>query len=426
MKVLWFSNTPSLAAEILHDKGNLGGWIVSLEKELVKVKGITLAVAFPFGYEEKKQFKIADTSYYSFPYTPVKAGVSGVISRWKHEIEHPDIIGNFLNIVEHFKPDIIHIFGTENSYGLIIDKVSVPVIIQIQGNLSVYEKKWFSGLNRCSILRQSNLNMLIRAFGIWHEFFLFQKRAKRERELMSKCSYFIGRTDWDRRITSVLSPKRKYFHCDELLRTEFYKTERWTKPNQSKIILVSTLSSLIYKGMEAILEAAGILVSKKLLDFEWQVVGLSGKEEAIRIIERTYNRKFIDTGIRFIGNLSPDALMKALLQADCYIHPSHIENSPNSVCEAMLLGVPVIATYAGGTSSLITNGIEGLLVQDGDPYSLAGAIYELCNDDNLKMSLSVNASKRAEERHDPVRVIKDLLSIYNTVLQDNIDLNRFN
>jgi len=235
---------------------------------------------------------------------------------------------------------------------------------------------------------------------------------------MKHCSYFIGRTDWDRRISGVLSPGRIYFHCDELIRTEFYKSEHWEKPKNPRIRLLSTLSAMSYKGLETVLETAESLKKSELLDIEWRIVGIKGSEEIVQIIEKAYQRKFVDYNVKFIGNQGPDALISELLCANCYIHPSHIENSPNSVCEAMLLGMPVIATYAGGTSSLITNDVDGLLVQDGDPYSMAGAIYELCRNEKLISKISENARLRALVRHNPETIISDLASAYNKVLSD--------
>lgn len=419
MRVLWFTNTPSLAAEALNDKGNIGGWIASLEKEVVKIDGLELGVAFPFGLKEKKYFKLGLSNYFTFPVFHDISGRKGTFSRWKHKIEPKKNIEYYLEIVEQFKPDVIHIFGTEQAYGLIIGKVDVPVIIQIQGNLSVYEKKWFSGLSNFDIFRYSKINPIIQAYGTWHSFFLFEKRAKREREIMRNCTYFIGRTDWDRRISKVLSPNRKYFHNDELLRTEFYNAKQWTKPENSKVRLLSTISTMSYKGFEVILETVDLLKKYNLLDIEWHIVGIKGIEEVIQITEKLYHLKFADYNVKFLGNLGPDALVEELLQANCYIHPSHIENSPNSVCEAMLLGLPIIATYAGGTPSLINNEIEGIMVQDGDPYSLAGAIYELCHNVNLIKKISENATKKARERHSSDKVINDLLYAYNSVLIDN-------
>lgn len=419
MRVLWFTNTTSLAAEALNDKGNIGGWIAALEAEVAKVDEIELGVAFHYGISEKKQFSIGRTKYFSFPYPILSKGhKKGIISRWKHKIEPISIVKYYLEVVDQFKPDIIHIFGTELAYGLIIEKVKIPVIIWIQGNLSVYEKKWFSGLSNCTILRHSSIKNLIYGYGTWHLYFLFKKRVKREKEMMLNCSYIIGRTDWDRRISLILSPNSKYFHCDDLLRSDFYTSKRWLNNIHTRMILHSTLSSLNYKGIETILETALLLKKSNLLDFEWHVAGLNGNEELIQIIEKYYGHKFTDYGIIFNGNLNSERLIEMLLETDCFVHPSHIENSPNSVCEAMLLGVPVIATYAGGTSNLITNGIEGLLIQDGDPYSFAGAILELYKDNDLKTKISFNAEAKAREKHNRNKVLRDLLKIYDTVLMD--------
>jgi glycosyltransferase involved in cell wall biosynthesis len=418
MKVLWFINSPSLASDYLNLKSNAAGWIESLQKEIIKNKGVELGVAFPFGTEGENRFEIENTKYFSFPYPKIERDLLGFWDRWMHRIETEDSLKYYLRIVNEFNPDIIHIFGTESPYGLMIPLVKVPTIIQIQGNLTVYVKKWFSGIDNYDIISHSNLKTIIKAYGLWHLSFLFKKRALREQLIMKNCSYFIGRTDWDRRVTRVLSPGSKYFHCDELLRSDFHNSKRWINPDNKRKILVSTLSPMSYKGIETILESAHLLKQNKLIDIEWHVVGITGNEEIIQIIEKTYKLKFADQGVKFLGNLNPNPLVEELLGADCYIHPSHIENSPNSVCEAMLIGIPVIATYAGGTPSLITNEVEGLLVQDGDPYSLSGAIVELCNNEKLKETISVNASKKALKRHDPEIVISDLLLIYDSVLLD--------
>jgi len=416
MRVLWFSNTPSLASAFLNDNKVIIGWIASLEKEVAKVEVIELGVAFHYGYSDKKQFSIGKTKYFSFPFPIISKGHKrGILSRWKHKIEPVNVIDNYLEVVQSFKPDLIHIFGTENSFGSVIDKVNVPVIIQIQGNLSVYEKKWFSGLNKCTILRYSSIKAFLFGYGIWHLYYQFKKRSIREQESMKKCTYFIGRTDWDRRITRVMSPKSTYFHCDELLREDFLKSRIWVKPNNSQIIVHTTVSSVVYKGIEIIIEIAEIIKKNNLLPIHWYIAGLNGKEEVIKIIEKSFSVKFDDSGIKFLGKLKPNELVEALLKTDCYVHTSHIENSPNSVCEAMILGVPVVATYAGGTSSLITDNLDGLLVQDGDPYSMLGAIYELCQNDLLYNKISKNAVVRAKNRHNPDKVINDLSFIYKSV-----------
>lgn len=419
MKVLWFTDSPSLASGFLNLERNITGWIESLQKEIEKIEDIELGVAFPFGNTEEKRFDIENTKYFSFPYPKSKKNFNSFLSRWKHETEHESVISHYLKIVEEFNPDVIQIFGTESPFGLIIPYVKIPVVIHIQGNLTVYSKKWFSGISNFNILKHSNLKTIYKAYGLWHLYYNFVKRSDRERRIMSTCQYFIGRTDWDRRISNVLSDSSQYYHCEELLRSDFYLAERWKKPNQKRIKIVSTVSTMVYKGLETILETAELLQKKAAFDFEWSIAGIKGTEEIIGIIEKVFNKKFSDQNIIFKGSLNPVKLLEELHQSTVYVHPSHIENSPNSVCEAMLIGMPVIATYSGGTPSIVLNGTDGLLVQDGDPFAMAGAIIDLVKDNSLMLSLTENAFNKAKIRHDRKIVRDQMAEIYLKIIEDH-------
>lgn len=416
MKVLWFTDSPSLASGFLNLERNITGWIESLQKEIIKIDGLELGVAFPYGYEKEQRFEFAGSKYFSYPFPKSKKNISGIMNRWKHDVEPESIINYYLKIVEEFNPDVIQIFGTESPFGLMIPHVKVPVVIHIQGNLTVYSKKWFSGVNLNNILRYSNAKTFLRAYGLWHLYFNFLNRATRERKLMKLCKYFIGRTDWDRRISKVLSPSSKYYHCEELLRKEFYEVKRWQKPTRDKIKIVTTISSMSYKGLETILETSNLIKENHLFEYEWIIAGIKGTEEIVNTIEKTYKLKFADQNIFFKGSLNAEKLIAELNQAHVYVHPSHIENSPNSVCEAMLMGMPVIATYAGGTPTIVADGIEGILVQDGDPYSLAGAIAELIQDEDLMVSLGQNAFAKASVRHNEKQVSESVVAIYKDII----------
>lgn len=415
MRVLWFTYTPSLASKVLNSQFQGGGWIESLEKHLIKTNEIELGIAFHFGTENKRSFEIDNTTYFQLPYHKDNCKLIKLWKRWMHHIEPDTQINQYLEVVEKFKPDIIHIFGTESAFGLMIPKTKVPVIIQIQGNLTVCTKKWFSGLNAFDILRHTKLTSLLKAHGLWHNYYQFVNKSKREQIIFSHCKYFIGRTDWDKRITKALSSEFSYYHCEELLRDEFYQPI-WSEPLNQKIVLFSTLSPIAYKGLETILETAAILKNKQFTPIEWKIAGITGKEEIIRIIEKTYKLKFSEQNVNFMGSLSPVALVQGLFQANYFIHPSHIENSPNSVCEAMLIGMPVIATYAGGIPSIIDDKKEGLLVQDGDPYAMAGAIIELIEDRNFANTLGINARIKAKLRHNPEGIKAEVINIYTSIL----------
>ena len=415
MRVLWFTNTPSLASKSIGADPNLGGWISSLENQISTIEEIELGVAFPFGYGNQEAFSIGRTSYFTFPFSNDKGKLRGLRARWMHEIEPESEIGYYMSVIEQFKPDLIHIFGSERSFGLINTKIKIPIILQIQGNLTICLVKWFSCIPLAKTFLYANKKDLILGYGIFHQYYLTKKRANRERNILANCRYIIGRTDWDRRISRVLSPDSKYFHCDEVLRDQFYGNQ-WSLSSSNKVIIFSTLSAATYKGLGTILKTAWLLKSARKISFEWQVAGIKGTEEIVAIIEKASKLKFKNNNVLFKSSLNSDELISCLLSSKCYVHPSHLENSSNSVCEAMILGVPVIATYAGGTSSLLLNGVEGILVQDGDPYVLAGAIIELLECPDKMKTFSENARKRAIARHKPSVILENIITIYNILI----------
>ncbi len=78
----------------------------------------------------------------------------------------------------------------------------------------------------------------------------------------------------------------------------------------------------------------------------------------------------------------------------------------------MLLGVPVISSYVGGVSSLITNKVEGFLYPADEPYMLAYYIEKIFKDRELAFTFSNNARKRAQKTHDKEQNYSTLVSIY--------------
>lgn len=417
MKILWFTNTPSLAKIGGNTNTEIGGWISALQARLTEVNEIQLAVAFPNNKNEFNTFTQGNTRYFAYPTSDDNGILRGFIKRWGHKIESEDEIQYFFTIIDQFRPDLIHIFGSERQYGLITDQCRLPVILQVQGNLNACFSKWFSGISFYEVIRYCNKKNLILGYGIFHQFYLFKKRALREQRVLSQCKVVVGRTDWDKRIMKIFASQAKYYHCDELMRAEFYNYN-WQLPGKSKILILSTLSPVIYKGLETVMNASALLMSTAGFSFEWLICGVKGTEEIVNIIEKSAGKKFKSVNVSFTGQMTGKELAKSLANVHCYVHPSHIENSPNSVCEAMLVGVPVIATYAGGTPSIV-NDDEGILVQDGDPFALAGAIVELLSSPQQMLKLSQNARRKALTRHDPEKVIRQVLHIYKKILEAN-------
>ncbi|MGN6395813.1 MAG: glycosyltransferase family 4 protein [Mucilaginibacter sp.] len=414
MKVLWFSLSPGLADAYLNNNYEGIGWVKSLERNIQDK--VELSVAF-YHHADIAPFTYGATHYY--PVKQYRRGkLTKIFRRLANGIEPDSDIKEFLKIINDVKPDLIHIHGTEGPFGLIQKYVDIPTVISIQGTITVYRYKFFSKITYTDVLRYSYLKSFLLSRSFLNVYKVFAKVAKREQEIYSYSKNFIGRTAWDRRVTKILAPEAKYYHNDEILRDAFYKNECEYRKTHRLIIFTTTWLN-IYKGFETVLDCANLLDANNL-DYEWQIAGLTPNDEVVRIAAKNTKRP-ISKNIKFMGMLNQESLAQAMLKAGIYVMASHIENSPNSLCEAQMLGLPCIATNAGGTSSLLEDGKEGILIQDGDPFAMAGAILEMNENYDQAITYGKNARQKARLRHDQEKITDDLLKIYNAVLKKQLN-----
>lgn len=415
MKVLWFSNSPALAQEYFNQqlKGT-GGWMAALDKRLQEK--IELSVSFLYPYSIAP-FEYGKTSYY-----PVYSGnivVENLKQRWLNKVYDRDFLQKYLKVIETVKPDIIHIHGTENSFSCIIDQVNIPVVVSIQGNLNVYYQKYRSGLFGEFIqTTQPTFNLKSLLFGtpnFYRSYIKLGKMSKIEQCNLKNTKYIIGRTDWDRRITRILAPESIYFVVNEILRDAFYQNTWIHKSINGRLIIHTTNGNNYYKGFETLCHTLTLL-NEDGVDAEWRVAGISENSLINKIVKKHLKNKYPKKGLVLLGSLNEQELVDKLKEAHIYVMTSHIENSPNNLCEAMILGMPCIATFAGGTGSLLKDGEDGILIQDGDPWAMAGAILELYTDEVKCQKFSANARKKALIRHNKSKIVSDLITIYEKIL----------
>jgi len=96
----------------------------------------------------------------------------------------------------------------------------------------------------------------------------------------------------------------------------------------------------------------------------------------------------------------------ALLAAsDIFALPSHFEGLPMSVIEAMLCGLPIVATDIRGPREQVVQGETGFLVPAGRVPELAHALARLASDHALRARMGEAGRRRALENHDEARVI---------------------
>lgn len=410
MKVLWFTNTPSLYGQQKSGYHG-GGWIESLEREVQRDKSIDLGISF---FYETTIFKEMQNGVTYYPTMPIRALFKKVYYKVFSRKKEQRQVSSLLRVVDDFKPDLIHIFGSENLFGLITKSTKIPVVLHIQGVLIPYLNAWFPPNHSirdfyCNWRFYESLRRL-------RDLSSFSGRAKREKDMLASINNFMGRTEWDKKLSNLFSPDSQYFYVSEILREAFYNADPWMYHNKDKMILTTTISRPLYKGFDLVLKTAKVLTEYYYSkDFEWHVFGNVDLEYA----ERMTSIVAEEVNVFCKGVASAEVLVEKIQYTDIFVHPSYIDNSPNSICEAQLLGAPVISTNVGGVSSLIEDCVTGILVPANDPYYLAATIIDLLGNPHKMKCIGSQARVNALKRHNRDRILEDLLFAYNQILKNS-------
>ncbi|MGV3767646.1 MAG: glycosyltransferase family 4 protein [Chitinophagaceae bacterium] len=416
MKILWFTNTPCSAAEKLEAENHRGGWLKSLEQALSANPDIRLHICF-YSRAPHAPFEYKNTKYFPVYRKSAASKTKRFIQRFRPVNNDAAELTALRQIVEEVKPDLLHFHGTEDNFGMLQQSLAVPAVVSIQGILTPYAEKFYAGIPAAVARKHEGIRAKINYNTSGYQFSTIQRKAERERTVLRHSKHIIGRTDWDRQVTKLLAPGSHYFINNEVLRQSFY-TNTWQKKAFDKKLKIVTISSdSIYKGFETILKTAGLLKTYPGFDFEWQVIGLHKNSQVVKTALSWLKQDLAALNITLLGGKEELEVAELLLSADIYCQVSHIENSPNSLCEAMLLGMPVVASSAGGTPSLLTGNEEGLLVQDGDPFAFAGALLQLNASFDTASGYGKKARTRALERHNKQTIVSDLINIYTEVLK---------
>ena len=428
MKVLWLCNSvlPEVAYEFGVKPSNTGGWLSGQLNSLRKNKEIELAVAFPLLNDKKiKKIFIENITYFGFT---KKKNDPTIYDKSVEKI--------FDDILNDFQPDIIHIFGTEFPHTLsMIRAFNNPnkVVIGIQGLCSVIEKHYYASLPN-SVVKSWTLRDLIKRDNIYYQQLAFKKRGYYEIEAIKNVNHVIGRTTWDVACTKQINPIINYHKCNETLRSEFYK-HRWTIEKCQKHSIFVSQCSYPVKGFHHMLEAMKFIL-KQYPDAILYTTGDNLIEEINfkqQLKQSTYQRYLrylinkydLQDHVIFLGNLNEAKMCNQYLKSHVFVSASSIENSPNSVGEAMLLGVPIVASDVGGVTDMLTHKNDGFVYQSDAPYMLSYYISKIFEDDDLAMQISKHSRETAAITHDRKRNLKTLVDIYNGIYEGG-DINESN
>lgn len=422
MRVLWICNVPiPEAKEVMGDDTEVRvSWLVGISKALKD--SVDLYIAYTSS--KQKEIRMGEGDRVHFVSVPRKEKDA---DRFDPALEE-----QFARVYQQVQPDVIHIFGTEFPHTLSAVLASEraglaqSAVVSIQGLVSVYADHFMAGIpcwvqrffSLRDILRRSNVHTVQKKFG---------KKGRYEIEAIRRIPHVIGRTDWDLACTKMYHPQIQYHHNNEILRDSFYEN-RWSYEKSEPHRIFMSQGRVPYKGFHYAIRAVAILKEKypdvKLYITDDDIMNPRGFYDKIKpggyqiYLRKLIQKLGVEENICFLGTLGEEQMCEQYLKANVFILPSAIENSPNSLGEAMLLGVPVVTADMGGVKNMIRHEEEGFVYQADAPYMLAFYVGKIFDAGSAAAPMCERAHEHAAQIFDRKANIEELVEIYRAISRD--------
>lgn len=437
MRVLWLCNImpPVIAAALKLPASNKEGWISGLLEEWKRHGadgGMELGICFPLtprSIQDKVRNELPSEG--DIPIAGETEGIS--FYGFYEDTVRPECYDINLekqlnHILKRFDPDLVHIFGTEYPHALAMAKCigSKHLLVGIQGLCSRIADCYGAGLPKW-IQKRYLLRDLIKGDNIARQQKKFERRGKMEVQCLQLAPHVTGRTAWDRAAVGEINPDAKYYEMNETLRPEFYETY-WKKEDCEAYSIFLSQGNYPLKGLHLLLKALPEIKERcpkvKVYVAGDVITRYETLKDKLKISSYgQYCRKLIrnlglEDAVHFVGRLNSEEMRDRYLKSHVFLSASVLENSSNSVGEAMLLGMPVVSSDVGGISSLITDKQEGLLYPYMNEEALAKAVCKMFADDVFAAECGRQARERAQKTHDPKENYVRLLEIYDTLCKE--------
>ena len=418
MKILWVEEPllPRIAQLTGEKPSFAGGWLVSVCNDLLEMPENEMIVCYRSvrGFHRCSGGRLTGWSFVQDPL------------RYSPELEE-----RFVSLLREEQPDLIHIWGTEFPSTLAMINAAERLnmldrtVVSIQGLTSIYALHYAAGLPEHAV-NSYTLRDFLRQDNIRQQQKKYAKRGEFEIAALKKAKHAIGRTRWDSACVNQINPKAEYHRCNETLRPEFYEG-CWSPETCERNTIFVSQGNYPIKGFHMALQAL-VILKRDYPDLKLITTGEDPRVKGwkAKLRQSSYARYLsnlirdlgLDEQVCFLGSLSAKQMRDQYLRAHVALNPSSIENSSNSIGEAQSLGVPVVASFVGGTPDLTDGLSDGLLYPFDEPYMLAYSIDQVLGSDEYALRLCEYGREAARYRHSRVGNLRELQSLYEQLAKN--------
>ena len=414
MKVLWLLNfVPApLADDLGLPRQASGSWVGALRQALAGHPVQLALAAYTPAVSNLHQCTAEGCTYFAIPAGGGKDALQAAL--------------------DAFGPDLVQVFGTENIHARWAMELFGPhrTLLYIQGLAGPCAEHMADGLPPRFLRRQPLKELLSTRTGgatVRQITENLRMQGQAEAAAIGMADHVLGRTAWDRETVQAIHPGCHYHTCGEIMRPAFYEGA-WKSLGTHRIFM--SQGNIPLKGLHRAIQALPGLMQRwpdtELVIAGWPPVDkgpllrpfMNWLAEYQGWLAKTAHTLGVENRIRWLGVLNAEAMKQEFLRSDVYLMPSSLENSPNSLAEAMLLGLPCAAANVGGVPSMMTDGQEGVLFDPAAPGTLEAAVADLWADPDRAARLGRNAAARARADHDPASIAADVMQLYQSVLEE--------
>jgi len=313
-------------------------------------------------------------------------------------------IANYIHIIRSEKPDICHIH-TSSLFALAIYiylKIkNIPAIVTIHG-LAHIEKQnaWRKKRNFKNFSKY-----------IFQSFFEFS--------LLTITKHIIVDTEYVSEAIKTYKKQGKIlrlpiFHIiPQGVSSKFYDLK--DKSIKRRLLSVGSISQR--KGHLQLIEALNI-VTKKIPDIKVDIVGALADQNYLNLLNKLVEEKQLSDIIQIQTNLSIEKVLSLYQEAEVFVLHSEEESQGIVFCEAMAVGIPIVATNVGGVPYIVKNGENGLLCSFGDITNFANNVIKILEDELICTKIAT--TNRRESINFTWKSIENkVLNLYISILKIN-------
>ena len=340
-------------------------------------------------------------------------------------------LGHFQRIVSEFRPDVIHVWGTESSFNrAILQSVKdVPILLSPQAVMERCGAVHSAGLSFGELLRCRTLRDWMKCSGMLEQKIRAKLIGRGEYRLIDNASFVLCDSRWTRAQIRERMPRMRTDLVEHIMREPF-RDKQWSlgKHNPHTITVPAPTHTL--KGLHVLLHAAAMLKSAypnlkiripsagiRVPHAPWK--GWVHDRGYPYYLSRLVRDLALEEHVEPLERLSPEDMAEEMRRAHVFCVTSSIESYSVSLCEAMTVGTPCVASYVGGMTGKAWDGREALFYPFGDVAMLADRIRTIFEDDALAESLSQNARQRALKRHDRGETVSRTMKAYASTVSDS-------